>query len=484
MSAFPTPLVPKSVETALQVLTINTLFNNSYINGTMPPPTPQQLAAVRVGWQQQGQPAMQISEDVCFVRCYEVDDSYNRTRDVDIVPNPNDTSPSGGAVQSVTIGNGGGFPQYSYGDLVTVSETGASGLVLLVNNTSGGAFPGATGAITGIQIVSPGSGYTASGYLPVIGGHGVGATIAISSATPIVQVPNSPPQSVLQKVTYQRVWRTDWCLYGPNSFDRARQIRSALFTQQLHDTFAALGLSLYLMTAVESPRRVPELFQKQWWERTDMYAEFNEGVTETVIIPTAASVEIKAYESHAGLLSDATYALPGAAVIPPPTPPPPAPPNFYEGNGPPTFLYANGDIYFNNLNGDVYEQVENEWVLVGNVPQGEDMLPSEPFHLVSAAGTNINVIKSADGLVTGWKASNNALYPIYIKLFDKATAPVLGVDLPKQTIKIQAGEDAEVSINGGITYSNGIGFAITLLVADLDTTAVAAGDCVSDIFWQ
>jgi hypothetical protein len=71
-----------------------------------------------------------------------------------------------------------------------------------------------------------------------------------------------------------------------------------------------------------------------------------------------------------------------------------------------------------------------------------------------------------------------------VKLFNKATTPVPGTDTPFQTIGVQAGESAEVSINGGLTYSTGIGLAITKGIADLDSTAVAAGDCVGDIFWQ
>jgi hypothetical protein len=176
----------------MQLLTINML-------GIAPPTAPNDPAynAVRIGWQQRGQPAYKIGDDVAFVRCAEVDDPYNRVRDVTQVPNPQDT--------------------------------------------------------------------------------------------------NDPPQSVLQLTTYQRVWQTFWELYGPNSFDRMRQIHSALFTQTVHDTFAALNLNLYWVTDPPCPRRVPYYSDGQWWEFVAFDSRFNEGVTETLVIPLAASVPVQVY---------------------------------------------------------------------------------------------------------------------------------------------------------------------------------------------
>jgi hypothetical protein len=161
-------------------------------------------------------------------------------------------------------------------------------------------------------------------------------------------------------------------------------------------------------------------------------------------------------------------------------------PNLYTGYGAPSTLHNNDDLYYNLTNGNLYEQQNYSWELVGNIPVGggDEMTPSSLFHLVAAAGTNANLIKNASGLVTGWKVLNDTEYPIYVKLFNLATAPVPGSSTPQQTIGVQAGESAEVSINGGITYSAGIGLAITKGIADLDATAVAAGDCVVDVFWQ
>jgi hypothetical protein len=182
----------------------------------LPAPTSEKdpaYSAVRVGWQQLGQPSQFINNDVAYLRCITVDDSVNRQRDQQTVSNPADM--------------------------------------------------------------------------------------------------NDPPQSDLQVWTYMRVWQTFWEFYGPNGFDHARAIHSALFTQSIHDTFAALNLNLYWIPDSSCPRRVPYYEDGQWWERVDFEARFNELVTETTVIPLAASVEIQLYESQAGEVDDFVVVMPG-----------------------------------------------------------------------------------------------------------------------------------------------------------------------------
>lgn len=60
--------------------------------GLTPPDAPQpgtqdpSYFAVRCGWQQLGQPFQKITDDVTYVRALEVDDGYNRVRDVQYAP--------------------------------------------------------------------------------------------------------------------------------------------------------------------------------------------------------------------------------------------------------------------------------------------------------------------------------------------------------------------------------------------------------------
>jgi hypothetical protein len=165
----------------------------------------------------------------------------------------------------------------------------------------------------------------------------------------------------------------------------------------------------------------------------------------------------------------------------------PRTPAFYEGYGPPPAIEMSGDLYFDLGTGNLYEQIGTTWTLVGNVPQGgggDDMNPSTNYHLVAASGLNAAVLKSTSGLLVGWKISNRTEYPVYVKVFNKATTPVPGTDFPEQTLGVQAGEDDGESINGGVIYSEGISIAITKGIEDSDNTPVVAGDCVIDIFYQ
>ncbi len=161
-------------------------------------------------------------------------------------------------------------------------------------------------------------------------------------------------------------------------------------------------------------------------------------------------------------------------------------PQFYEGFGSPAFLGKNDDIYYDEASGDLWEQVAGAWVLVGNIPVGggSELPASLKYHLVAAAGTNPELIKNAPGVVTGWKIYNKAYYPIFAKLFDKTTAPDLGTDIPSQTIGVDAGVGEVNPAGPGTQYANGIAFAITKGIADLDDTPVDLDDCVVDIFYQ
>jgi hypothetical protein len=96
--------------------------------------------------------------------------------------------------------------------------------------------------------------------------------------------------SLTETVTYIRVWKIDFLLYGPNSLDHARLIKSALFMDWTLATLAASKLAIVL--DVRDPRRVPELFEGQWWERSDFSARFNELVTEVSSVPAIASIDI------------------------------------------------------------------------------------------------------------------------------------------------------------------------------------------------
>lgn len=111
-------------------------------------------------------------------------------------------------------------------------------------------------------------------------------------------------------------------------------------------------------------------------------------------------------------------------------------------------------------------------------------------HLISAAGTNATLTKASAGSVWSAHITNLALYPVYLKFFNKATAPIPGTDTPVLTFGCQNGVAAaivegqrDIAFPVGMNFGLGIGFAITKGIADLDATAVAAGDCSVEFGW-
>lgn len=107
--------------------------------------------------------------------------------------------------------------------------------------------------------------------------------------------------SVISDIEYTRVWSIRFTGYGPGIFDKIRLIRSALLLDWTHDTLAVSNL--YLMTNMDTPVRNPELFEGQWWDRTDLAIELYEQVNETLIAPSIASVEVL-LETKEGLQKD------------------------------------------------------------------------------------------------------------------------------------------------------------------------------------
>lgn len=95
--------------------------------------------------------------------------------------------------------------------------------------------------------------------------------------------------------------------------------------------------------------------------------------------------------------------------------------------------------------------------------------------LNSAATTNATSVKATAGNIYTITLSNNGAAAAYFKLYNKATAPTVGTDTPVDVIPIPASGFVTVDSARGIRFATGIGFAITNLIADSDTTAVAAG---------
>jgi len=97
--------------------------------------------------------------------------------------------------------------------------------------------------------------------------------------------------------------------------------------------------------------------------------------------------------------------------------------------------------------------------------------------LNSAATTNATSVKASSGVLVSVQVSNINAAARFLKLYNKASAPTVGTDVPVLTIPIPAGSVVSPAINAnGVTFATGIAFAITAAAADSDTTVVAANE--------
>jgi hypothetical protein len=105
--------------------------------------------------------------------------------------------------------------------------------------------------------------------------------------------------------------------------------------------------------------------------------------------------------------------------------------------------------------------------------------PNTYHTLVSAASTNATSVKVGNGMIFTLVVSNTSSSFKYLKMFNLATAPVVGTSTPILNIPIAPNSTLDVSTNTFAMRLNvGTAYAITGGSALLDTTAVAAGDVI------
>jgi hypothetical protein len=101
----------------------------------------------------------------------------------------------------------------------------------------------------------------------------------------------------------------------------------------------------------------------------------------------------------------------------------------------------------------------------------------------AAASTNATSLKASAGQLYTVDVFNPAAYNVFLKLYNKASAPTVGTDTPVMTIPVAAGGGYSKTWPMGFTFGTGIAYAITKLQADSDTTVVVAGDLTGNAIW-
>lgn len=95
----------------------------------------------------------------------------------------------------------------------------------------------------------------------------------------------------------------------------------------------------------------------------------------------------------------------------------------------------------------------------------------------SAATTNATSVKATAGNLFSITASNTNAAARFLKLYNKASAPTVGTDVPVLTIPIPPGSAVNLDFGtNGWRFATGIALAITAGAADSDTAAVAANE--------
>jgi hypothetical protein len=113
------------------------------------------------------------------------------------------------------------------------------------------------------------------------------------------------------------------------------------------------------------------------------------------------------------------------------------------------------------------------YAAVANAQQGS------PVGYLSQANNNATIVLAGQVAVSAIVLINTTTTVYYLKLYDKATAPVCGTDIPKWRIPIPYGASNSgggVAIpNGGLLFYTGFGFCLTAGIADNDNTSAATG---------
>ena len=102
--------------------------------------------------------------------------------------------------------------------------------------------------------------------------------------------------------------------------------------------------------------------------------------------------------------------------------------------------------------------------------------PGTTYNVVTTASTNSAVVKVTAGMLYEITISNPTATAAYVKLYNKATAPTVGTDVPVLTQAVAAGATVALSFGQvGKRFATGIGIACTAAAAATDTVVSVAG---------
>lgn len=222
-------------------------------------------SAVRVGWQPQGQPAWQITEDVCIIRSEMAEDPFGEVRDRIWEPN-----------NSSSITDAGGFTQvWKVHFTLYGPNCQDNGRLIVSAQSLDWVRTWTQGAITGVSVASPGAGYVAGDKVSVSEAGAYNGQLQVSSVglsgtvSSLVLVPASQGYGYATSAAVPTTGGTGTGL-----------------------TANITASSLYSLASYPRPIYAPELFMSQWWKRSDFDLLYNELVLESTSVSSAAGVNV------------------------------------------------------------------------------------------------------------------------------------------------------------------------------------------------
>lgn len=105
-------------------------------------------------------------------------------------------------------------------------------------------------------------------------------------------------------------------------------------------------------------------------------------------------------------------------------------------------------------------------------------VPSTGRLNASSANNNPTVVKASQGCLYGIVGRCSGASTVYLKFYNKSTAPTVGTDTPFFIVPLTATANFSFMYPMGVQFSTGISFGLTTAVADGGTTAVSANDVV------
>lgn len=132
--------------------------------------------------------------------------------------------------------------------------------------------------------------------------------------------------------------------------------------------------------------------------------------------------------------------------------------------------------------------------LVGSLPAGTNTVGAVHVKPATAGGLSIyrNVgltstkrsLKSSPGQVFGWHLANIGASGVFVKFYDTAADPPVGLSTTLATLYVPAGQVVSAEHTNGIAFSNGICIGATTGPAELDDNAPAADTVIVNVFYK